>query len=191
MKLQAIHGTIWDKPFYDSPDMIDQAMVFNKLSPAHASSKYDAVYFADNEKIPDFFAKEKIADEENQVLAQIKVELNLDKVFEIEFTPDISIAYGGIVYFWPNDRKSLYAQLITEGYDAVITKNEYRDGNVSVSDIAVLNPSTITPLAARVKLGDDYTPWMNEKEAKNLMSKWANNELNVQHDINHTYEYDY
>ncbi len=190
MNLTVIHGTVWDKPFFDSPEMIEQAMVFNDLTPEHDTSKYGAVYFADNENVVDFFAKEKIADEDNQVLAQIKVELTLNKVFEIDFTPDISVIHDNVLYLWPEERNLLYVQLKREGYDAVITQNEYRSGGLNVSDIAVINPDTITPTLARIKLGDEYTPWMNEQEAKAIMSKWANDELNMSADLDNSNDYD-
>lgn len=178
---RSYHGTRWERPLLMDDSDIEQASVYENLS--CASSSLNALYTTDIEAVSQFFAENKVMDEENDLQVVIVGETRLRKPFIVEFE------YGGSVMF--NDtryviehpdmdvdgsqktRKDLHEALRAEGYDAFIMRGDYQHLGKPADDVAILDDSAFVPEAVKIKLGNKWSNELPIEKARAVFKKWA------------------
>lgn len=167
------HGTVWSKPLWDDPEQVKESIVFD-LQANH--SDLGAAYYTDSEDIAEFFAERKLSDPDNEVIAIIKAEITAERVESVEGSGvNASFDVNGESFGLHNqeDRASLHQALKKNDVQVFVMKGDYQVNGDIAHDIGVLDDKAAKSIAVKLKIDEEWTPWLSEDQAFDVMSTWS------------------
>jgi len=171
---QSCHGTCWELPLVPDDASIEEAMIFEQLSPEH--SPLHALYTTNVQGVAEQFASEKLDDPETHIEVIVEGHTALDNAFVMDFK------YGGVVEFQGKvyniehaymemsedtlTRKDLHEALKEAGYDGFVMQGDYKYLGKEADDIAILEADRFTPTSVRMKIDNKWTKSLSIEEAR-------------------------
>lgn len=173
-KRKAYHGTVLERPLIPTEEYFEKDSVFEGVS--SDLNELNAFFVSQNEKICEFFSDRKVFDDENQMQALIKTEINFERVKEAEFKIGGVVEYKGKTYNYQcnNERIKLFNELREDGFQAFIMKNDYDfEDEGPADDIAIFDSSCVVCTEAKLKINGAWTEYMPIDLAKTKFKQWG------------------
>lgn len=178
---QSYHGTCWERPIIPCDASLEEAMIFEQLSPEYSS--LDALYTTDVPKVAEQFSFEKVSDPENEIQVVVEGHTTLDKALVIDFKYGRVVEFEGKVYSIEHahmdesenslTRAHLHQALKESGYDGFVMRGDYQYLGEPADDIAIFKADRFTATAVRLKINNKWTNSLSIDQAKEVFKKWS------------------
>lgn len=175
------HGTRWERPLMLDDASIEEAMLFEQLSPEYGT--LDALYTTDVSSVAEQFSYEKVSDPENEIQVVIEGRTTLDNALVIDFKYGGVVEFDGQTYNIEHEhmdcdgntltRSDLHQALKKAGHDGFVMRGDYQYLGEPADDIAVFEADRFNATAVRMKLDNKWTKPLTFAQAKDVFRRWA------------------